>query len=262
MSPGVALVVGVTALVGLVVGSFLNVVAHRLPRGESLVSPRSACPHCGRALPAWENLPVLSYLWLGGHCRGCALPIAPHYLLTEAGTAILSALTAWMLGPSGFLLAGLVLTWSLIALTRIDLEWQLLPDQITLPLAGLGLALNTTAGWVPFTQALLGGGLGFGFLYLVAWGYYGATGREGLGGGDLKLLGALGTWIGPTAVLLTLFLAALAGSLIGGLWAAWRGGGRHLALPFGPFLAAAGWVLFLWEERLVQWYFASLAWLA
>jgi leader peptidase (prepilin peptidase)/N-methyltransferase len=254
-------------LLGLIVGSFLNVVAHRLPQGASLVRPPSACPQCGHRLRPWENVPVLSYLLLRGRCRGCGTPIAAHYPLTEAATGVLSALVGATVGLTPFLLPGLVFTWFLVALTRIDLDLQLLPDRLTWPLAGLGVLFSVAGLWLPGLNAangpglpgpvgsLLGFGVGYGLLFGAAWAYAAATGREGMGGGDLKLLGALGAWIGPVAVPLALFLAALMGSLIGGLLMLLRGGGRHLAIPFGPFLAAGGWVLLLWKETLIRWYF-------
>ncbi len=255
------------AVLGLVVGSFLNVVAHRLPRGESLIAPGSACPHCGHRLRAWENLPVISYLLLGGRCRECGRGIALTYPLTEATTAVLTGVTAAALGPTPSLAPALVFTWWLIALARIDLDLRILPDRLTLPLAGAGFLLSLIGLWFPAlspevgpgmpgpVDSLLGLAVGYGLLFGAAWAYGRATGREGLGGGDLKLLGAQGAWLGPVAVLLALFLAALLGSVIGGLILLFRGGDRHLAIPFGPFLAAGGWALFLWKAELIRWYF-------
>lgn len=263
------LLIGGSGLLGLVVGSFLNVVAHRLPRGRSVVHPPSACPACGHRIRAWENIPLLSYTALRGRCRGCGARISPGYPLTELTAGLLSCVTAWVVGPVWLLGPALVLTWVLLVLARIDLELQLLPDRLTLTLGALGLVYASAVGFLPSAlgdptmagappaplASLLGGGLGYGLLFLAGWGYHRATGREGLGGGDLKLLGALGTWIGPVAVLLALFLAALMGSLIGGLLILLRGGDRHLAIPFGPFLAAGGWALFLWKDTIIRWYF-------
>ena len=263
------LVVGATSLLGLVIGSFLNVVAHRLPRGDSLSHPGSACPRCGHRLRAWENIPLISYLLLRGRCRKCAGAIPVHYPLTEAVTGLASGVVAAMVGPEPLLAPALVFSWTLIALGRIDLDTQLLPNRLTLPLGALGLALSLTTIWVPWLAAaphhplgmpgpvgsLLGIAVGYGLLFLAGWTYFLVTGREGLGGGDLKLLGAMGAWIGPVATLLALFLAALGGSLIGGLLILLRGGDRHLAIPFGPFLAAGGWLLFLWKGTIIRWYF-------
>lgn len=262
----IGFIAGATVL-GLVVGSFLNVVAHRLPRGQSLIAPPSACPHCGHRLRPWENLPVISYLALRGHCRECGRRIAPAYPLTEAATAVLTGATAAAVGPAPALAPALVLAWWLIALARIDLDLRILPNRLTLSLAGVGLLLSLTGLGIPAlspeigpgmpgpVDSLLGLAVGYGLLFGAAWAYGRATGREGLGGGDLKLLGAQGAWLGPVAVLLALFLAALLGSVLGGLILLRRGGGRHLAIPFGPFLAAGGWVLFLWKAELIRWYF-------
>jgi len=259
-------VAGATVL-GLIVGSFLNVVAHRLPRRLSIVHPPSACPACGHRLRPWENIPLVSYLLLRGRCRSCGASIAAHYPLTEAATGAISGITAAAVGLGPFLLPALVFSWFLVVLTRIDLDLQLLPDRLTLPLAGLGVGLSVLGIWVPELigwsgpgtppplGSLLGFAVGYGLLFAAGWAYAAATGREGMGGGDLKLLGALGAWVGPVAVLLTLFLAALMGSLIGGALILLRGGTRHLAIPFGPFLAASGWVLLLWKEPLIRWYF-------
>ncbi|KPV41416.1 hypothetical protein AN478_02235 [Thiohalorhabdus denitrificans] len=270
MSPETGLLVAATGLLGLIVGSFLNVVAHRLPRAASIVRPASACPECGHRLSPWENIPLLSYLILRGRCRGCGSPISATYPLTELAAGILGAVTAWVIGPVWTLGPALVFTWLLLVLTRIDLDLQLLPNRLTLPLGALGLLYALAAAFLALPAvppgapgappsllaAGLGALLGYGLLFLAGWAYQRATGREGLGGGDLKLLGALGAWIGPVAVLLTLFLAALMGSLIGGLLILLRGGDRHLAIPFGPFLAAGGWILFLWKDAIIRWYFA------
>ncbi|MFA9459351.1 prepilin peptidase [Thiohalorhabdus sp. Cl-TMA] len=269
MIPSSAMLLVAAGVLGLIVGSFLNVVAHRLPRDRSIVRPASSCPSCGHRIGALENIPLLSYLALRGRCRGCGATIPPGYPLTELTSAILTALTVWVVGASWTLVPALVFTWMLMVLTRIDLELQLLPDRLTLPLGGLGLLYAGGAAYLPMPPvaptaagapasplaALLGAALGYGLLFLAGWGYERATGREGMGGGDLKLLGALGAWVGPVAVLLALFLAALMGSLIGGLLILLRGGDRHLAIPFGPFLAAGGWALFLWKDTIIRWYF-------
>jgi len=195
--------------------------------------------------------------------------ISLAYPLTELSAGALGAITAWIVGPLWILVPALLFTWILLVLTRIDLDLQLLPDRLTLPLGALGLAYALVAAFAPLPpvaptaagappgviDSVLGAALGYGLLFLAGWGYQRATGREGLGGGDLKLLGAMGAWVGPVAVLLSLFLAALMGSLIGGLLILLRGGDRHLAIPFGPFLAAGGWALFLWKDAIIQWYF-------
>ncbi len=253
-------------LLGLVVGSFLNVVAHRLPRGQSLIAPPSACPQCGHTLRTWENVPLVSYLLLGGRCRTCGEPISLAYPLTEGSTAALSGATTLVIGPSLFLAPVLLFTWWLIVLARIDIAYRILPDRLTASLGLLGLVLSIAGlGWPDLAGkeeaglpgplgSLFGMGVGYGLLFGVAWGYSRATGRQGLGGGDLKLLGALGAWLGPMAVLLALFLAALLGSLVGSLLFLLRGASRYLAIPFGPFLATSGWILLLWKAELIQGY--------
>lgn len=244
------------AVLGVLVGSFLNVVAHRLPRGGSLVWPGSACPQCDTPIAPRDNVPVLSYLRLRGRCRSCGTTIGRAYPATELAASLLTVLAAARLGPSPELVAVLAATWLLIALARIDLDCFLLPNALTGALALTGI-LAVLAGIGPgIPNALAGGALGFGGLYGVGWIYARLTGREGLGGGDPKLLGALGLWLGADGVLLCLFLAAVAGSLIGGFVIALRRGGRHYALPFGPFLAGAGWVMLLWKEPVLHWYLA------
>lgn len=244
------------AVLGAIVGSFLNVVAHRLPRGGSLARPGSACPQCDTPISARDNVPLLSYLWLGGRCRHCGTDIGRAYPATELATSALTVLAAAQLGPSAALIPALAATWLLVALARIDLDCYLLPNTLT-GLLAIGGLLTALAGYGPAPQNALGGAvLGFGVLYGVGWAYARLTGREGLGGGDPKLLGALGLWVGADGVLLCLFLAAVAGSLIGGLVIALQHGNRHYALPFGPFLAGAGWVMLLWKEPILHWYLA------
>jgi leader peptidase (prepilin peptidase)/N-methyltransferase len=199
---------------------------------------------------------VLSYLLLRGRCRNCGTAIGRAYPATEITTSALSVLAAAQLGPIGALGPVLAATWVLVVLARIDLDCFLLPDVLTGLLAAMGLAA-ALAGYGPgLPNALAGGALGFGGLFAVGWGYARLTGREGLGGGDPKLLGALGLWLGADGVLLCLFLAAVGGSLIGGFVIVLRRGDRHFALPFGPFLAGAGWVMLLWKEPILHWYLA------
>lgn len=251
-------------ILGLLIGSFLNVVIHRLPRGLSVVSPPSACPACGRRVRALENIPVLSFLLLGGRCRGCAGRIGWRYPVVEALTGLLTAFSALQLGWGPQLLPGLLLLWALLALTFIDLDTQLLPDAITKPGMLLGLLLNTGV-WYGLGQplfasplsSLLGLLLGYGSLWLLAMAYLKLTGKHGMGFGDLKLLGMLGAWLGWSAVPMILFIAALTGGLVGiALLAAGRG--RHYAIPFGPYLALGGWLMLLWPQQIIHGYFSLL----
>lgn len=252
-----------TGLVGLLIGSFLNVVIHRLPRQQSVVSPPSSCPACGHRIRPWENIPVLSYLFLRGKCAGCATGISWRYPAVELFTAGMTAFTALQLGWTWALLPGLLLTWALIALTFIDLDTQLLPDAITKPGIVLGIIVNSGAyllGHPLFAsplESILGAIIGYGVLWLLAMAYLKYTGQHGMGFGDLKLLGMLGAWLGWTAVPMILFIAALLGGLIGiGLLLAGRG--RHYAIPFGPYLALGGWLMLLWPKEIIQGYFSLL----
>ncbi len=267
--PGGTAVLG--ALLGLVAGSFLNVVAHRLPRmlerrwradcrellglgppvGEEetgrydLIAPPSHCPRCGHRLRAWENIPVLSYLLLWGRCRACGGSISPRYPLVELLTAALSAAVCWRLGLAWPTAAALLLTWGLLALALIDLEHQILPDELTYLLLWGGLLASLPGWFAPPEAAILGAAAG----YLSLWSIYvlhrWVTGREGMGHGDFKLLAALGAWLGwqglPAVILASSVLGALAGLL---LMAAGRLRRGH-PLPFGPFLAGAGWAVLL-----------------
>ncbi len=247
------------ALLGLLIGSFLNVVVHRVPRHESIIHPASHCPHCGHLLRPWENIPVLSWILLRGRCHGCGRSVAWRYPALELLTGLLSLVVAGQLGLTWQLIPALVFTWILLALTMIDLETQLLPDRITKPGLLIGLLLNGSAllwpgiGLVTPLDALLGVFIGYGSLWLLATIYYRATGRHGMGGGDLKLLGMIGAWLGWQAVFLTLFIAALSGGLVA-LGFLLRGKGRDYAMPFGPYLALGGWLLLLWPQAILSGY--------
>lgn len=251
----------VTALVvvlGAMVGSFLNVVIHRVPLGESVVKPRSRCPGCGHQLSAWENVPVLSWLLLRGRCRGCGSRISARYPFIE----ILCAWLAWVLfqrfGASVEFLGMAWFGFSLVALTWIDLDHQLLPDRLTLPgiLVGLVVApLSDPANFLPaLLDAFVGVLVGGGILWTVAWSYEKATGREGMGGGDIKFLAMIGAFLGWQGVLLALFLGSLTGSLLGVAILVAGRGDRRLALPFGPFLAIGAFLALFWGPQLIAWY--------
>lgn len=275
-----ALQVAATVLFGLAVGSFLNVVIHRLPRRmeaewrsqcaelldvegvsdetaqSSIVWPPSGCPSCGTRLGAIENIPLLSYLVLGGRCRHCREPISARYPLIELATAILFAVVVLKLGWTPAAMAGIALTGLLIALTGIDLEHMLLPDDLTLALLWLGLVVAVAGIGPSPSDAIIGACAG----YLSLWGVYHLfrllTGKEGMGYGDFKLLAALGAWLGWGQLPVVILLAAGVGSVVGLTMIALMGHERGQAIPFGPYLAAAGWISFLWGDQLMSAYLA------
>jgi leader peptidase (prepilin peptidase)/N-methyltransferase len=283
-SPGLYLLVVV--LLGLTVGSFLNVVIYRLPimmerewrrhcaeldeassptEGETpnpeqapetfnLSTPRSRCPHCGHAITALENIPVLSYLWLRGRCSDCGAKISLRYPLIEAITALLSVLVAWHFGFSWPALAGLFFTWALIALTMIDFDHHLLPDSITLPFLWLGLGLSLWVVFVDPASAIIGALAGYLSLWLVYWGFKLLTGKEGMGYGDFKLLAMLGAWMGWKMLPVIILLSSAVGAVVGITLILFRGRDRNIPIPFGPYLAAAGWIALLWGEDLINGY--------
>lgn len=262
--PPVALIV-MAGLVGLVVGSFLNVVIHRLPkmmdfdeanyiaevRDEplphpdryNLMVPRSACPHCGHAIAPWENIPVISYLFLRGRCSSCKTPISVRYPLVEAVSGALSALAMWHFGPTVQALASIVLIWALIALFLIDADTQLLPDQITLPLLWLGLLLNLQGWFAPLSDAVIGAAAGYLVLWSVYWLYKLIRGREGMGYGDFKLMGALGAWFGWQALPALILMSSIVGAVLGGAMLLLQRKGSETTFPFGPYIAGAGLII-------------------
>lgn len=267
-----------TGLLGLLIGSFLNVVVYRLPimlerqwqqqcaelsgkqpssgTGEhySLVFPRSRCPHCHHAITAYENIPLLSYLWLRGKCSACGQPIGIRYPVVELLTGILSLAVSWRFGFTFATLAALALTWSLIALAFIDYDTQLLPDGITLPLVWLGLLANLNGSFALLPAALIGAVAG----YLFLWGVYQlfklVTNKEGMGYGDFKLLATLGAWLGWQQLPLTVLLASFIGAILGLFLIKVQGHDRHRPIPFGPFLCASGWIALMWGNELTRYY--------
>ncbi|ALP42646.1 prepilin peptidase [Aeromonas schubertii] len=269
------------ALFALCVGSFLNVVIHRLPimlerqwREEyrdyftpdeatetapfNLMVPRSRCPACGHGITAAENIPLLSWLWLRGRCSACKAPISVRYPLVELVTALLSLVVAWQL-PAGWpTLAGLLLTWSLIPLTLIDLDRMLLPDQITLPLLWGGVLVNLVDGFVPLSDAVIGAMVGYLTLWSLYWAFKLLTGKEGMGYGDFKLLAALGAWLGWQALPLILLLSALVGAMVGITLILLRRHQQGNPIPFGPYLAMAGWIALLWGDGITRWYLSTV----
>jgi leader peptidase (prepilin peptidase)/N-methyltransferase len=265
------------ALLGALVGSFLNVVIHRLPimmerqwrqqcaeLGEqpppaatatyNLAQPGSSCPHCGHQIRPWENIPVISYLLLRGNCSGCGAHISLRYPIIEAVTAALSGFAAWHFGVGWETAAALVLTWTLIPLTVIDLDHQLLPDAITLPLLWVGLAFNLAGLFADINAAVIGAIAGYLSLWSVYWGFKLLTGKEGMGYGDFKLLALLGAWMGWQMLPLIILLSSLVGAVIGISLILFRGRDHNIPIPFGPYLAIAGWIAFYWGEAITSSY--------
>jgi leader peptidase (prepilin peptidase)/N-methyltransferase len=269
-------------LLGLTVGSFLNVVIYRIPvmiereerhycrellEGEeleplepfNLATPNSRCPHCGHAIRPWENVPLLSYLLLLGRCSQCKTGISLRYPGIELLSGTLAVLLGVKLGGvSATLLGALLFTWALLALTMIDFDTMLLPDSITLPLLWLGLVFNLFEVFVPLADAVIGAMAGYLSLWTVYWLFKLATGKEGMGFGDFKLLAALGAWLGwqtlPMIILLSSFVGAVLGLLL--MWLQKRG--KDIPMPFGPYLAIAGWIAMIWGADLMAWYWNTL----
>ena len=279
-----ALFIVCAGVFGLLIGSFLNVVIYRLPRimeiewraqcaelgagtapaaaapavaTYNLVTPRSACPACGARISALQNIPVVSWLALGGRCAHCRAPISVRYPLVELATAILSALVAWRFGFGWEAACALAITWTLVALTGIDLDTQLLPDGLTLPLLWLGLVaaacLGRGAASVPvdLKSAVLGAAFGYLSLWSIYHAFRLATGKEGMGYGDFKLYAALGAWLGWQMLLPVILIAAASGALLGVLMILLRRRARDVPIPFGPYLAVAGWLVMMWTHELV-----------
>lgn len=281
LSASPAAFAAVAGLFGLLVGSFLNVVIHRLPkmmefewqsqcaelRGEpppdgppaNLIRPRSRCPHCGHGISALENIPVASWLLLRGKCAGCSAPISVRYPLTEALSGLLTAYAAWHFGPGWAAIGAFLFIWAMIALTGIDFDTQLLPDSITLPLLWAGLLFNLHGTYTSIASAVIGAMAGYLALWSVYWGFRLATGREGMGFGDFKLLAAIGAWLGWQLLPLTILFSSLVGAAVGIALIVIAGRGRHVPIPFGPYLAAAGLIALFWGKPLTQAYLGLAA---
>jgi leader peptidase (prepilin peptidase)/N-methyltransferase len=242
-----------SALFGLVIGSFLNVCIHRIPLRMSLMSPPSRCPKCGRPVSWFDNIPVLSWMVLGGKCRSCKTPISVQYPIVELTTAVAFFAVAWLTPPGPQLVARLIFVCLLIVLFGIDLEHQLLPNVITLPGIVVGLALSLVAP-PGVVDALVGAILGAGVLYAIAAGYYMVRKEEGMGMGDVKMLAMIGAFLGWQAVLLTLVLSSFSGAVIGVGLLALSGRGMRHALPFGTFLALGALVAMLSGDAIFGWY--------
>ena len=271
------LLYGCAALLGLLIGSFINVVIYRLPimlertwqaqisesRSElssetfNLAVPRSRCPTCSAQLSALENVPVLSYLALRGRCRHCKSAIPRRYLVVELGASLISVLIVMTFGYTLSALAYLIFSWCLLALSLIDLDHYLLPDDITLPLLWLGLLVSATGLGLPdvsLSDSVVGAAAGYLSLWSLFWAFLFATGKEGLGYGDFKLLAALGAWLGWQALLPILLLSSLTGAVIGLALIAFGGRERGAPLPFGPFLAVAGFSMLVWGPKILAIY--------
>ncbi|MCX7193737.1 MAG: A24 family peptidase [Proteobacteria bacterium] len=275
------LFIGTCTFLGLMVGSFLNVVIHRLPKmlelgwqqqcaelhgeesapGEpyNLLVPRSACPHCHHAISASENIPVISYLLLRGRCRGCGAAISPRYPIIEALSGILCGFAAWHFGFGLASVGAILLIWALITLTAIDFDTQLLPDDITLPLIWTGLLFNLNGTYTSLHDALLGAVFGYLALWSVYWLFKLVTGKEGMGYGDFKLLAALGAWLGWQLLPLIIILSSLVGAVVGITLIVAVKHGRDIPIPFGPYLAGGGLIALFWGQTLTQNYLQLLA---
>jgi leader peptidase (prepilin peptidase)/N-methyltransferase len=243
----------IVAFLGLAIGSFLNVVIHRLPRRESLVSPGSRCPACGYSLRAVDNIPVVSYLLLLGRCRQCRAPISARYPLVELATGVLFVLHYFVFGWTLLLAVRLLFAAAMIALFFIDLEHRLLPDRITLP--GIATGLLASLFLPPgIRDALIGMIAGGGVLWAIGEAYYRYAGHEGMGGGDVKMLAMIGAFLGWQLVIVTLVFSSIAGAVIGLVVIAARRGDMKYALPYGTFLGIAAVVSSLYGDRIVRWY--------
>lgn len=275
------LLIVVVAIFGLLVGSFLNVVILRLPRimaqnwqrdarealelpaveeeRLSLSHPASCCPSCKAPIRPWQNVPVISWLALRGRCANCRTPISAQYPLVEASCALLSAVCAWHFGYGAALIAALILTWTLLTLAVIDLRTQLLPDDLTLPLLWLGLLLALAPVFADLPSAVIGAAAGYLVLWSIFWLFKLVTGKEGMGYGDFKLLAALGAWLGWQSLPTIVLLSSVVGALVGIGLVVFRRHGRNVPIPFGPYLAAAGWLTLVFGDQISRTYLQTLS---
>jgi leader peptidase (prepilin peptidase) / N-methyltransferase len=276
-----ALFISAIAVLSLMVGSFLNVVIHRLPKmlesewrnelaelnGQkvtpslppyNLVVPRSQCPACGRQINAFENIPVVSYLMLGGKCSACKARISPRYPIVETLTGAISGYIAWRYGMNWQTAGALLFTWSMIALAFIDLDTFYLPDDITLPLVWAGLLFNMRGTFVDLQSAVMGAIAGYLALWLVFWAYKFATGKDGMGYGDFKLLAAIGAWLGWKMLPVVILLSSFVGAAVGIGLIVFARHGRHVPIPFGPYLVLGGLTALFWGDALIKFYLQTL----
>lgn len=274
------------AVISLSVGSFLNVVIYRLPKmmeyswyhdcreyladevkntkakeltAMTLSKPDSTCPNCNHKIRFYENIPLLSWLALKGKCSQCKNAISIRYPLVELCTALLSLAVAYHFGVSKQTFWVIILTWGLVSLTLIDLDHMLLPDQITLPLLWLGLLININGTFVPLTDAVIGASVGYMSLFSVFWLFKLLTGKEGMGFGDFKLLAVFGAWAGWQLLPLLILMASVVGAVVGISLMIFKKHQRDQAIPFGPYLAVAGWITLLWGDGIWSWYLQQLA---
>ncbi len=264
----------VALVFGLCIGSFLNVVIHRLPkmmerewneqcaelRGETaaaaepltLARPRSRCPHCRQGITALQNIPVISWLALKGRCAGCKARISLRYPLVELAAGLAAAFCAWRLGPGVAAVGAMVFVWTILAASMIDFDTQLLPDSMTLPLLWLGLLLNLDGTFTDLRSAVIGAAAGYLALWSVFWLFKLSTGKEGMGYGDFKLLAAIGAWLGWTVLPVVILLSSLVGAVIGITLIVFFKHGREVPIPFGPYLGAAGIIALFWGRPLTE----------
>ncbi|QYK05638.1 prepilin peptidase [Shewanella zhangzhouensis] len=279
------------------IGSFLNVVIHRLPvmmkrewqqecnayleeyqpelfkkigkanldkpidsypESYNLIVPGSSCPKCGTHIKPWHNLPVMGWIILGGKCAACKARISSRYPIVEAFTGLTVATLAWHFGPTWQFVATALLTFGLIAMSGIDLDEMLLPDSLTLPLLWLGLLLNYQGLFTNLEDALIGAVAGYLSLWSVYWLFKLTTGKEGMGYGDFKLMALFGAWLGWQMLPLIILLSSLVGAVVGILMMVWKSHKRENPIPFGPYIAAAGWIALLWGQDIVSWYLGTL----
>lgn len=286
MTANSSLFFGVVFLFSLMIGSFLNVVIYRLPKmleqgwrqecreylsdelaqpvvkPEPLITlstPSSTCPHCDHKIRFYENIPLLSWLYLRGKCSQCSNKISMRYPLVELATALLSVVIAAHFGVTLLTLALLVLTWGLISLTLIDVDHMLLPDQITLPLLWLGLLINIDGAIVPLSDAVIGAVAGYMSLFSVFWLFKLLTGKDGMGHGDFKLVALFGGWLGWQLLPLLILMASAVGAVIGISLMVFKNHQREQAIPFGPYLAIAGWITLLWGNGIWSWYLGYIS---
>ena len=241
---------------GAILGSFLNVLIYRLPRGESIVRPPSACPECGRRITPRDNIPIVSYLILRGRCRHCKAVISSRYPVVELLAGLVPVLLLWRYGLGREALVLCLLSYVLIVVSFIDLDLRIIPDRVTLPGIAVGLILAPYLGLTTFGGSLLGAVVGGGALYLIAIAGTAAFGKESMGGGDIKLAAMLGAFLGWQAVLLLLFVAFLSGAVAGVILLAVRGKDCEHAIPFGPFIAFGTLLAVVWGDALLAWYAA------
>ncbi|MFZ6687979.1 prepilin peptidase [Undibacterium sp. SXout11W] len=274
--PGNTFSTVVLGIFGLLIGSFLNVVIFRLPKmmqresdnyiahetGQplphtttyNLVVPRSACPHCGRQISAMENIPVISYLAIGGKCRGCKAPISIRYPIVELVSGLLAAAMIWHFGSGIAGLSAMLFCFLLIAMTMIDADTHLLPDDLTLSLLWVGLLINLTGTFTSLPSAVIGAIAGYLSLWSIYWLFKLITGKEGMGYGDFKLLAALGAWMGWSMLPVIILLSSAVGAVIGVAMIVLTKMGKDTPLPFGPYLAGAGLIALIWGKQLTQLY--------